>query len=194
MSCNGNGECLIQCSCDCADCPKCNLPETECICECNGGDCCRVNNCVDTDGACNCMPSTIPRPVCTCGHRAHGESPPPRATFPYCKPDNPCSYNCEPVLCPNDAEHDTDKGVTFPQWYFNCHGGYCRNCNTLPWRRLFKHSDEIAECPVCYEDKPMSILICKHKLCWDCWVKICERAAEEYETEGSCPMCRKKQW
>jgi hypothetical protein len=143
------------------------------MCECNEGCCCEVN----AYG----MSPTVSRPVCTCGHREHAGM---------CKPDNPCPNNCEPLLCPNDAKHDTDKGKTFPQWYLYCNGGNCQHC-AQQWGFEFKQSDEIAECPVCYEDKQMTILRCNHKLCWDCWTIICN---SNKTLLASCPLCRRKKW
>ncbi len=181
MSCRGEGECLIQCICICLYCSKCKLTfeefnefdECECRCEC------------DEEYECICY-QHIPKEICSCGHREH---------MGMCKPEIPCEYDCEPVLCPNDINHKNDnKGQMYPKWLFNCHGGNCPECAIL-YGHGFSHKNEINECPICYENKPMISLQCKHEICWDCWSSICEKSqSDSFENRASCPICRRKKW
>jgi hypothetical protein len=173
MSCKGEGSCLIQCRCECYYCSECKLSAENCKCnsDCLCEDICNCNKYIDIE-------------ICTCGHREHNG---------YCKPL--CSYNCEPKLCPNDKNHDEDKkGKLYPEWLFDCHGGNCCSCGIL-YGHGFINTNEIKECPVCYDDKPMTSLRCKHELCWDCWSTICNsKSRSDPETMASCPLCRRKKW
>lgn len=191
MSCKGYGNCLQQCRCECSDCSVCKLSDSECKCECNS----------DEDGEnneCSCYHHTM-REICTCGHREHRGM---------CKPYIPCPHNCEPKLCPNDINHDEDynggnaygssigivKGLLHPEWYFDCHGGNCSYCGQL-YGHGFVHTNEIKECPICYENKLMTSLKCKHELCWDCWSNICNyNNNNSSHKRASCPLCRRKKW
>ncbi len=177
MSCTGLGSCLNQCECDCSDCSVCKLPSEECKCICH---CDEEDNCV-------CF-KFIYRELCTCGHRKH---------HGYHKPDNPCPYNCEPKLCPNDKNHNNmvfcTKGQLYPEWLFDCHGGNCLYCGQL-YGHGFRHTNDIKECPVCYDDKLMTKLRCKHEICWDCWSQICHGGSDDPKLRTSCPLCRRKKW
>lgn len=186
MSCKGDGSCLNQCCCECFDCYVCKLSENDCKCECN----CDEDTCI-------CYKHFM-RQICTCGHREHNG---------YCKPEKLCPCNCEPKLCPNDKNHDEDynganafgsstgivKGLLYPEWFFGCHGGNCSYCGQL-YGHGFVHTNEIKECPICYENKLMTSLRCKHELCWDCWSSICKSKEDVEETRASCPLCRRKKW
>lgn len=172
-TCKGNGECLSCCFCECSDCSNCKLCIIDCNCECH----CDKDSCI-------CLNDII-REKCTCGHREHKGM---------CKPAIPCQYNCEPKLCPNDKNHIDNEGKFYPEWLFECHGGNCVNC-AIEFGHGFVHTDIIKECPVCFEDKTMVVLRCKHELCWDCWSKICKNKVDDSpETRASCPICRRKKW
>ena len=171
MECDGLGFCLSQCECSCADCCKCKLLISECECECN----------CDIETECNCL-DYIVREICTCGHREHNGM---------CKPEKKCQYNCEPKLCPNDKNHDVfNKGSLHPEWVFACHGKNCYYCGLI-YGHGFIHTNKNEECPVCYENKLMISLRCKHNLCWDCWSTICK---SEKNIRSTCPLCRTKKW
>jgi len=164
--CSGLGECLRQCTCECADCTRCGLSISgacQCTCDCDGDDCPH-------------MPEIVWR-GCTCGHRAH---------HGYCPPDVQCLYRCEPKPCHNDANHD-ESGELFPEWLFACHGGSCVSC-AIAYGHGFKHTEKQAECPVCYNQKMMSKLRCAHEICWDCWSTICR------DDSATCPLCRRSKW
>jgi hypothetical protein len=40
----------------------------------------------------------------------------------------------------------------------------------------------------------MYSLRCKHKICWDCWKKMCDTTDVKNFKVTSCPLCRKKKW
>ena len=83
--------------------------------------------------------------------------------------------------------------ILYPEWFFGCHGGNCSYCGQL-YGHGFVHTNEIKECPICYENKLMTSLRCKHELCWDCWSSICKSKEDVEETRASCPLCRRKKW
>lgn len=174
MSCKGEGWCLNNnCSCECFDCSVCKLSEIECQCECQ----CNEDTCI-------CY-TYIMREICTCGHREHNGG--------CCKPKIPCLYNCEPKLCPNDKNHDDEyKGLLYQEGILRVFHGNCRDC-TLLYGKGFVHTNEIKECPVCYDNKLMTSLRCKHELCWTCWSSFC-KSKEDSEIRASCPLCRCDKW
>lgn len=182
--CPGNGECLIQCSCNCKDCGICKLSIDDCKCaeSPNCPICFQPNNLCE---GYNCPYPVIFWKECKCGHRdRHG----------YCKPTPPCSKGCEPTLCSNDRNHDEEiKGTLYPQWLFDCHGGNCNHC-AESYGHGFKHTKEMGECPVCFELREMTKLRCNHLICWDCWKKICDGRSNDRNTRASCPLCRKSKW
>ena len=129
------------------------------------------------------------REICTCGHREHNGC---------CKPENHCPYNCEPKLCPNDKNHEEDynganafgsttgivKGLLHQEWFFGCHGGNCNYCGQL-YGHGFVHTNEIKECPICYDNIADTIASpCGHKCCESCWTKLFKSGLH------NCPKCR----
>ncbi len=174
MECCGNGECLTQCECECSNCSKCNLQlfDCECVCKCDEDKCICFEHIMKKD--------------CTCGHRNHKGM---------CKPEIPCIHKCEPVLCPNDKNHEEDeKGLMHPKWLLLCHGGNCEFC-AITYGHDFSHLNEIKECSVCYQNKYMTSLRCNHEICWDCWSNICKiNDNNSPESRACCPICRCKKW
>ena len=174
IKCNGYGSCLNQCECICTECSQCGLNMENCKCECH----CNLDEC-------SCYSHNYNH-VCTCDHRDHrGE----------CKPKDPCPHNCEPLPCPNYKNHDnTFPGYPvnkmYPEWFLSVHGGNCIYCGML-YGHGFKNTDKIKECPVCYDDKPMTKLRCGHDICWDCWSTMCNIKSKN---RTSCPLCRCKKW
>ena len=56
-----------------------------------------------------------------------------------------------------------------------------------------EYSNIIEECPICYTDKEMLILKCKHKICNYCWYRITDIAYNNYNERyftPKCPICR----
>jgi len=78
-------------------------------------------------------------------------------------PDMTCSYNCEPMKCPNYLVC----GAICPKWLFGCHRGTCVNCAVLNFGNLEFSEDE---CPTCLDTKTcLKLLNCSHKQCVDCF-------------------------
>ena len=171
--CSGHGECLRQCICECGVCTECGLSVSDCQCahECE--------ECEECEDDCS-HPRWVSWENCTCGHRAH---------YGNCPPNVQCPHGCEPKLCHNDANHEDDeRGTLYPEWLFGCHDGSCVNC-AISYGHGFKHTDKVAECPVCYDQKRMTRLRCAHELCWECWSAI-----SQDRTDASCPLCRRSKW
>jgi hypothetical protein len=51
-------------------------------------------------------------------------------------------------------------------------------------------SNELAECPVCYEDTNSYLNNCNHTLCRECMIKIIKKS--DFVNFIYCPLCRKK--
>ncbi len=98
-SCNGYGECLIQCQCECECYEELCKYHDECECECEWYDECQCYDII-----------LLYKKICVCGHRSHGG---------YCP-----STCCEPVECRN-YKYCNEKN---PQMILYCHNGMCMNC------------------------------------------------------------------
>ena len=107
--------------------------------------------------------------VCTCGHREHKG---------WCPSPSGC---CKLVKC---RAYSVCGGES-PQWVVDCHQGCCgANCAI----RLgpIRNTNEVGECPICFEQETFNKLACGHKLCFNCWNNICDTWDPH-----KCPMCRR---
>jgi hypothetical protein len=169
LKCKGDGECLMRCFCECYMCCVCNQYAENCLC--------LPVECECPEPFCDCSGNFVMADICVCSHREHGG---------WCKPNNVdvCEYNCEPVLCQNDRFHPIDmQNKKYPKWYITEYSGNCRECTNI-YGYGFRHIDVVEECPVCYDNKDMVELHCKHKVCRECWWAISTRLNQR------CPLCR----
>jgi hypothetical protein len=76
-----------------------------------------------------------------------------------------CHHDCEPVKCPNFAVC----GEIGPQWYFNCHRGWCWSCKDK-FGKTLTFLEEPAECPICTEVGSCVVQPnCNHSICITCF-------------------------
>jgi hypothetical protein len=76
-----------------------------------------------------------------------------------------CGENCQLVKCPNYQLC----GMADPQCILDCHADRCIYCDQS-WGCDLTFIEEIKECPICLEDKPLHILWkCPHELCVECF-------------------------
>ena len=163
--CQGDGSCLIQCSCACFD---------DCECECN-------DNCIKEfdstgieigcDGKC-----------CNCKHIDNCEwiDGIHKDCNDYCIVPTNCQYNCKLQKCINYIICNTK----VPSWVLDCHNGCCgANCDIQYGPLTFL--EEEAECCICFEEKKMIKLLCNHKFCLDCIRQHCN-----ISRTNRCPLCR----
>lgn len=155
--------------------------------ECKGDGTC-LNQC------CGCMcfedeECEIQSEICTCPHSTcvilDGG---PTECDKYCNSNIPCPHNCKLVKC----ELYDICGISEQQWMLNAHEGHCIQCH-ISYGRIRK-TDKTEDCPVCMDSKLMYSLRCKHKICWDCWKKMCDTTDVKNFKVTSCPLCRKKKW
>jgi hypothetical protein len=106
--------------------------------------------------------------VCTCGHREHKG---------WCPSPSGC---CKLVKC---RAYSVCRGES-PQRLLDFHQGLCGASCAI---RLgpFRNTNEVGECPICFEQETFEELTCGHKLCFNCWNNIAH-----YESH-KCPMCRR---
>jgi hypothetical protein len=133
----------------------------------------------DSDGSCivqclcECYNEEIDKynEICVCGHREHNG-------FCY-------SLCCNPIECRN-YKYCNQK---LPKWILNCFSGLCSDCAiNLGAHKL---TNTIDNCPVCFENKSMIKLKCKHLVCNDCWYIIANKKNEDYtQALATCPLCR----
>ena len=64
-----------------------------------------------------------------------------------------------------------------------------RGLKYLPDLTRFKNLQVL----ICYDNKLMTSLRCKHELCWTCWSSFC-KSKEDSEIRASCPLCRCDKW
>jgi hypothetical protein len=107
---------------------------------------------------------------CTCGHREHNG---------YCP-----STCCMPVECRN-YKYCNER---LPKWALYCHNGMCINCVIQMGKHKF--TNQLEDCCVCLENKPMLILKCDHKVCNDCWCNITQNKFDTDDNNPKCPLCR----
>ena len=81
---------------------------------------------------------------------------------------------------------------TRPQYLLDINNMMCTDCNIELRPIMGKHQNtkEVEECCVCLQDKPMTILNCKHKMCNGCWYTIANQAYDQMKSP-KCPLCRK---
>jgi hypothetical protein len=110
------------------------------------------------------------RCLISCVHKNHNG---------YCP--NEC---CEPQKCLYCTK-------TRPQYLLDKNNFMSSDCNheMRPILGQHQNTNEIEECPVCLQDKNMTVLQCNHKICNGCWYTI---ALDKYKNAESrlCPLCR----
>jgi len=110
-------------------------------------------------------------------------------TFPGYEKMYECEFECKPVECPNYIVC----GTVNPRWVFDCHSGFCFNCNLSykmgNWKggkKIIK-MDNKSECPICLDDKfCVNQPNCDHPLCIDCF-KRCYYGDIQCEEEPPFP-------
>lgn len=79
-----------------------------------------------------------------------------------------CHHDCQPVKCPNFAVC----GEICPQWYFNCHRGWCWSCKDM-FGKTLTFLEEPAECPICTEVGSCVVQPnCTHSVCITCFKRM----------------------
>jgi len=117
--------------------------------------------------------------VCTCGHREHRKNP-AHDDYRFCASVSSCIHNCKLIPCnlfelcgmkitPAEAKFCEDMCT-------ECHKKYGKVVKT----------EEMAECPICYDTKQMISIRCNHKFCWECYKQSCVGGILEVK----CPLCR----
>jgi hypothetical protein len=101
---------------------------------------------------------------CRCIHKYHNG---------YCP-----STCCMPIQCRNFKYC----GEKIPKWMSTTHNNMCIVCVIQMGKHTYTNQQE--DCNVCFENKNMLILDCKHKICNDCWYNI------TFNQKPICPLCR----
>jgi len=102
-----------------------------------------------------------------------------------------CTYKCELLECKN-YKHCGEKR---PKWVLDIHNNMCVNCAAAEYDDTVIFTDIKQDCPVCYEEKYMIQLPCKHTICLMCLYGM---FAHNENTKGftpisertRCPLCR----
>jgi len=175
--CRGRGSCLTQMSC----CPVCDTSAVE------HGDA------EDSDS--DAMVPTL-GPNLPCANVSHqfGVSGPNWPGGGYYTLWGWCGKaECEPVYCPNNEICSSMDGG-LPQWFLDCHGSRCLNCNMTFGKDLtFRHTPD--ECPVCLEcdTKHVDMPFCSHSVCVACFKRMYvfdTTVQGEMDRALKCPICR----
>ena len=132
----------------------------------------------------------VPSENCRCGHREHRDDHPKfysggEENDVFCRED--CSHNCELIKCRFYELCNTKA----QKYYLNIRDGMCGLCHYK--YGTITETDEIADCPICYDDKYMILTKCNHKFCLDCWKGSCE-AVQNVSSASVCPLCRTSKW
>lgn len=94
---------------------------------------------------------------------------------------------CKLVVCCSLVECRNYKNCKSkqPQWISNCYDSMCVKCFLQLGQHIY--TNQVEECCVCFENKNMLILQCKHKFCNDCWFNITKT---DLYKPTPCPLCR----
>lgn len=102
-----------------------------------------------------------------------------------------CSHGCQLLECKN-YKHCNQKR---PKWIWEIHNKMCVNCAVQEYDGTIQFTDIKQECPVCYDEKYMMKLSCKHYICLYCLYGMFERNENIREItpiaeRTKCPICR----
>ena len=102
-----------------------------------------------------------------------------------------CAFKCVLIECKN-YKHCGQKR---PKWLLEFHKQMCINCAAAEHSKTIVFTDIQQECPVCYEEKYMIQLPCKHLICLMCLYAMFARNenTRDYTNVSertTCPFCR----
>lgn len=109
-------------------------------------------------------------------------------------PDYVCSFNCQPVKCPNFLVCGNDD----PQCILWCHAGRCYHCDLMfgKWcdssnKGNLIFIDNLEECCICLDNNKVGVSQpkCEHYICVDCFKECyfaeCDIESPPFPYDGS---------
>ena len=113
--------------------------------------------------------------ICTCEHKDH---------YGFCP--NECIKNCKLQECNNFKYCNQKSPLYLHKYNYNM----CIDC--VVKMGPHKIMEKFQECPVCFNNKQMIELKCKHHICNDCWYKITDTGWNNSKGyfNPNCPICR----